>query len=79
MKKVMADDVAHAMNIDDQDALDALYLRNASLLDRTLYPNNEAVTNAFELAVLQRPELRGRMSPLALWDVHFLRELDAES
>jgi ABC-type nitrate/sulfonate/bicarbonate transport system substrate-binding protein len=79
MKAVMADDVAHAMNIKDQSDLDALYVRNAGLLERTLYPNNEAVTNAFELAVLQRPELRDRISPLALWDVHFLRELDAEA
>ena len=49
------------------------------LLGRTLYPNNESVTNALELAVMQRPELRGKMSPVALWDLHFLRELDATS
>lgn len=78
MKNVMRDDVAAALDIDDEEALDALYLRNSGLLERSLYPNNEAVTNAFELAVIQRPELRGRISPLALWDMHYLRELDAE-
>lgn len=79
MKKVLTDDVAKAMHIEDQEALDELYIRNAGLLERTLYPDNQAVTNAFELAVMQRPDLRGRLSPLALWDLHFLRELDAAS
>lgn len=78
MKKVMREDVAKTLDIDNEEELDALYLRNSGLLERSLYPDNEAVTNAFELAVLQRPALRGRISPLALWDMHFLREIDAE-
>jgi ABC-type nitrate/sulfonate/bicarbonate transport system substrate-binding protein len=77
MWRVMTDDVAAFLKIDDETRLRALYQRNARLLDRTLYPRLESVQNAFQLAVRQRPDLEQRVHPSALWDVHFLRELDA--
>jgi ABC-type nitrate/sulfonate/bicarbonate transport system substrate-binding protein len=77
MWKVMQSDVADLLGIDDEVNLRALYERNFKLLDRSLYPNPESVRNAFLLAVRQRPGLEERVHPAALWDVHFLRELDA--
>ena len=44
-------------------------------MPRKPYPEFDAVANAYELACLQFPETR-QASPLALWDVHYLRELD---
>ncbi len=44
-------------------------------MPRKPYPEMEAVANAYELACLQHPETRS-VSPLALWDMHYLRELD---
>lgn len=42
---------------------------------RKPYPELPAVANAYELACLQTPETR-QVSPLALWNLHYLRELD---
>jgi ABC-type nitrate/sulfonate/bicarbonate transport system substrate-binding protein len=39
------------------------------------YPDAQGVINAYELGCIKSPEAR-RVSPLALWDLHYLRELD---
>ncbi|HZT06357.1 MAG TPA: hypothetical protein VFC51_04955 [Chloroflexota bacterium] len=39
------------------------------------YPDPVAVANAYELCCMQYPIAR-EVSPLALWDLHYLRELD---
>lgn len=39
------------------------------------YPAPEAVMNAYELCCMKAPEAK-EVSPLALWDLHYLRELD---
>jgi len=44
-------------------------------MPRKPYPALPAVANAYELACLQYPVAR-EISPLALWDLHYLRALD---
>ncbi len=39
------------------------------------YPDPEAVMNAYKLCLMKAPEAK-ELSPLALWDLHYLRELD---
>ena len=39
------------------------------------YPDHEAVANAYRLCCLKSPETE-EQSPMALWDLHYLRELD---
>jgi len=39
------------------------------------YPDPQGVINAYELGCIKSPEAK-RVSPLALWDLHYLRELD---
>ncbi|HET9319537.1 MAG TPA: ABC transporter substrate-binding protein [Bryobacteraceae bacterium] len=39
------------------------------------YPDPAGVVNAFELCLMKDPEAKA-VSPLALWDLHYLRELD---
>jgi ABC-type nitrate/sulfonate/bicarbonate transport system substrate-binding protein len=39
------------------------------------YPLPQAVLNAYELCLMKAPEAKD-VSPLALWDVHYLRDLD---
>jgi ABC-type nitrate/sulfonate/bicarbonate transport system substrate-binding protein len=39
------------------------------------YPALEAVANAYELCLMKIPEAKA-FSPLALWDTHYLRDLD---
>ena len=44
-------------------------------MPRKPYPDLQAVHNAWEMACLQDPETE-KVSPLSLWDLHYLRELD---
>jgi hypothetical protein len=39
------------------------------------YPAPQAILNAYELCLMQAPDAVD-VSPLALWDLHYLRELD---
>lgn len=39
------------------------------------YPEPQAIINAYELGCMKSPEAK-EISPLALWDLHYLRELD---
>jgi ABC-type nitrate/sulfonate/bicarbonate transport system substrate-binding protein len=39
------------------------------------YPDIQAVANAYRLCCMKAPEAKG-ISPLAMWDLHFLRQLD---
>ena len=50
------------------------YRSVAKLLPKP-YPDHEAVANAYRLCCLKTPETE-EMSPMALWDLHYLRELD---
>ncbi|HET8564401.1 MAG TPA: ABC transporter substrate-binding protein [Candidatus Binatia bacterium] len=49
--------------------------RSVSKLLPKPYPDHEAVANAYRLCCMKTPETE-EMSPLALWDLHYLRELD---
>jgi ABC-type nitrate/sulfonate/bicarbonate transport system substrate-binding protein len=40
------------------------------------YPDPQGIANAFELCLMKEPEAKD-VNPLALWDLHYLRELDA--
>src|SRR5437870_6423521 len=39
------------------------------------YPDHQAVANAYRLCCMKAPEAK-EISPLALWDLHFLQQLD---
>jgi ABC-type nitrate/sulfonate/bicarbonate transport system substrate-binding protein len=56
------------------EAKNVAYRSVAKLLPKP-YPGHEAVANAYRLCCLKSPETE-EMSPLALWDMHYLRELD---
>jgi ABC-type nitrate/sulfonate/bicarbonate transport system substrate-binding protein len=50
------------------------YRSIAKLLPKP-YPDHEGVANAYKLCCLKNPETE-ELSPMALWDLHYLRELD---
>jgi ABC-type nitrate/sulfonate/bicarbonate transport system substrate-binding protein len=56
------------------EAKNVAYRSVAKLLPKP-YPDHEGVANAYKLCCLKRPETE-EMSPMALWDLHYLRELD---
>jgi len=49
--------------------------RSVAKLAPKPYPEHEAVANAYKLCCLKNPEAE-EQSPLALWDLHYLRALD---
>jgi len=50
------------------------YRSVAKLLPKP-YPDHEGVANAYRLCCMKDPETE-EQSPMALWDLHYLRELD---
>ena len=56
------------------EAKNVSYRSVAKLLPKP-YPDHEAVANAYKLCCLKNPETE-EMSPMGLWDLHYLRELD---
>jgi len=61
----------------DQAAAEAVYDELAPRLDAKLYPSLNAVFNVYEEAKRQSKDAE-KIHPLALWDMHFLREIDDE-
>jgi len=39
------------------------------------YPDHQPVANAYRLCCMKAPEAKD-LSPLAMWDLHYLRQLD---
>jgi ABC-type nitrate/sulfonate/bicarbonate transport system substrate-binding protein len=56
------------------EAKNVAYRSVAKLLPKP-YPDHEGVANAYKLCCLKSPETE-EISPMALWDLHYLRELD---
>jgi ABC-type nitrate/sulfonate/bicarbonate transport system substrate-binding protein len=51
------------------------YDTQAESLEPKPYPTLSAIQNVFALALKRNPEI-GQFNPLALWDLHYLREID---
>jgi NitT/TauT family transport system substrate-binding protein len=49
--------------------------RSLERMPRKPYPDPQGVINAYELGCIKAPEAK-QVNPLALWDLHYLRELD---
>ena len=59
----------------DRAMAEQVYDNLAPNLDPRLYPSLAAISNVYEEAVKQDKDA-ARIHPLALWDMHFLREID---
>ena len=44
-------------------------------LEKAPYPSIEAIQNVFALGVKRDPEIK-EFNPLALWDLHYVKEID---
>lgn len=64
-----------ALHLNGDEEAEALYGEWAQSLERKPYPSTEAIANVFELALRRNPEIAG-FNPLAMWDTHYVRELD---
>jgi ABC-type nitrate/sulfonate/bicarbonate transport system substrate-binding protein len=58
----------------EPEARSVSYNSVAKLLAKP-YPDHQAVANAYRLCCMKAPEAK-ELSPLAMWDLHYLRQLD---
>jgi len=63
------------LKMQNDEEWDCFYETQASSLEAKPYPSLEAVRNVFALALKRNPEIAD-FHPLALWDLHYVREID---
>jgi len=73
--EILKEHATPILKLQSDEEVETLYDEWARSLERKPYPNLEAISNVFKLAVRRDPEIAG-YNPLALWDTHFVRELD---
>ncbi|SRR5258706_1030758 len=73
--KILKNHLPAALPIHDDEELGALYGEWAESLERKPYPSPVAMDNVFQLALRRNPEIAG-YNPVAMWNTHYLRELD---
>jgi len=67
--------VSSILDLQRDEEVEALYSQWTQSLERKPYPSIEAIANVFQLALRRNPEISG-FNPLAMWDTHYVRELD---
>jgi NitT/TauT family transport system substrate-binding protein len=73
--EILREHATPILHLQSDAEVDALYDEWAQSLQRKPYPSPEAIANVFQLALRRDPEVKG-FNPLALWNTHYLRELD---
>ena len=66
------------VKLQSEEEMDLFYENQEKSLEPRPYPTLGAIENVFALAVRERPEIRD-FNPLALWDLHYVREIDDSS
>jgi ABC-type nitrate/sulfonate/bicarbonate transport system substrate-binding protein len=66
---------APILGLQSKEEVETLYQEWAQSLERKPYPSMQAIANVFQLAVRRSPEI-SNFNALALWDTHYLRELE---
>jgi ABC-type nitrate/sulfonate/bicarbonate transport system substrate-binding protein len=73
--EILNENARPILKLESDQEVEALYAEWAQSLERKPYPALPAIANVFQLALRRNPEIAG-YNPLALWDTHFVRELD---
>ncbi|MBI2988299.1 MAG: ABC transporter substrate-binding protein [Deltaproteobacteria bacterium] len=73
--KILKDHIASILHLENDEEVNALYNEWVQSLGQKPYPSLEAIGNVFELALKCNPEVAG-FNPLAMWNTHYVRELD---
>jgi hypothetical protein len=63
------------LKMQNDEEWNCFYDTQAASLEPKPYPTLDAIRNVFELALKIDPEIKN-FNPLALWDLHYLREID---
>ena len=73
--EILREHAAPILHLKSDAEVNGLYDEWAHSLERKAYPSPDSISNVFQLALRLNPEIR-EFNPLALWDTHYLRELD---
>lgn len=73
--KILQQHISPILHLESDEEVRALYQEWAQSVERKPYPSPQAIQNVFELALRRNPEIAG-FNPMALWDTHYVRELD---
>ena len=76
--EILKEHASPILHLQSDEEVETLYEEWAQSLGRKPYPAIEAIANVFRLAVRRNPEIAS-FNPLALWDSHYVRELDDSS
>ena len=73
--EILNEHASPILKLQSDAEVEILYEEWAQSLERKPYPSLPAISNVFRLALRRNPEIAG-YNPLALWDTHYVRELD---
>lgn len=73
--RIMRQHLPSLLHLESDREAEALYREWKPSLERKPYPSLEAIANVFRLATRRDPDIAD-FNPLALWNLHYVRELD---
>ena len=76
--EILAGNVAERLGIRDDIELESFYQRMRTSLEPRLCPKMNSLYNAYRIAELVYPELEEKGNPVKLWDLHYIRMLEAQ-
>jgi hypothetical protein len=76
--EILAGNVAERLGIRDDVELEIFYQRMRNSVEPRLCPKMDSLYNAYRIAELVYPELGEKGNPVKLWDLHYVRLLEAQ-
>ncbi|MGH7833524.1 MAG: ABC transporter substrate-binding protein [Candidatus Binatia bacterium] len=73
--KIIKRTCSDLLRMQSDEEWNCFYETQAESLEPKPYPTLEAIRNVFALGVKRNPEIKD-FNPLALWDLHYVREID---
>ena len=73
--EIMRQHLPSLLHLESDREVDTLYREWRQSLERKPYPSLQAIGNVFRLALRRDPDIAD-FNPLALWNLHYVRELD---
>jgi len=73
--KIIQKHCSELLKMRSDEEWDCFYETQSKTLEKAPYPSIDAIQNVFALAVKRNPEIK-EYNPLALWDLHYVKEID---
>ncbi len=73
--KIVKEHCSELLKMRSDEEWDCFYDNQVTSLESAPYPSIEAIQNVFALAVKRDPQIK-EYNPLALWDLHYVKEID---